>query len=159
MKQEIYLYVILLEHRIYNTPEVHRATHWKVHAIPVEKGKSEGETVEDYIWELRCELADSYGFPHTEEDEEWDFIYPGFVESNSDARFVKYDPSNIKHVMCPGALSYRDEAQYRALIIKEEKRRKEAGLVRLKSKISDTELELKRLRDLADKLEMEIRAK
>jgi hypothetical protein len=165
-----YLYAIVVENSIWGELSVCKGNHYEIHAIGVESDKSEEDTVSSYIWELKCECADGYGSPEqdncnncgAEEDacecgdrdcEEED--YGDFVERESSARWVKYDPTNIDHVLCNGAESYRDTVERDAILLKKARENKAREIGRANSKINALEDELFKLRQAQAKLEKE----
>lgn len=164
--KEHYLYAIVVENRIWGELSVCAGNHYEIHAIQAEAGKSEEDTVQKYIWELQCECADSYGQPERYECENCgepaedcecgatyceEEDYSEFVENNSCYRAEKYDPSNIDHVLCPGAEEYRDTTERKLILVQKAKEDKLRKLSRLNVKIATLEediLIIKKERDL-----------
>lgn len=113
---EFYLYALWIGH---GTPprSVHRGNHYEVHAVAVEEGKTEEDTVHDYVWEIQKERAEGYArffnAPNTEDydcEEDYDIDYEEawgeFAESFISWNAVKFDLSNAEHRALPGAQKY-----------------------------------------------------
>jgi len=90
--------------------------------------------------------------PDIEDEEE-----SSFIESNSDARWVKYDETDEDHILCPGAEEYRDTSVLNKFLRVRELENKEQEMGRVNSKILSLEDELSRLIALRDKLNLELK--
>jgi len=170
--KEYYLYAIVVEKLIWGELPVHKGNHYEIHAIPVELGEPEEDVVNGYIWGLRCEEAERYGCPKSfcancaeesgdcdcEEPDFYEEDYSEFVERLSSFHAVKYDPTNIDHVCCPGAEKYRDIALKLEIEHKENVERIKCELLREFNKAEQLRLQLKVAEDRISRLNKELAA-
>lgn len=166
---EHYLYAIVVENRIWGELPVCSGNHYEIHAIDKVAGEEERDTVSRYVWEMRCEeAADCSGELHCTncgeeegncecDEPEYEEMqeYSEIVEDNSSARWVKYDPTNIDHVLCTGAERYRDTEERDRILLERKREDKVAEIGRAQSKVNHLMKELEEAQALRDKLQQE----